>query len=118
MAKELVELQPSLIHHPFTVILFYKVRVYLSERCKIFKTNKKRGLYPEATKFVVFDVLKRRLAQDPGNATVPERFAAGGLAGAAAQTLVYPLEIVKTRMAVSSPGGDSRSRGVFFSDIG
>jgi hypothetical protein len=57
-----------------------------------------------ATKFVAFDILKRRLAQDPGNATVAERFAAGGLAGAAAQTLVYPLEIVKTRMAVSSPG--------------
>ena len=57
-----------------------------------------------ATKLVAFDVLKRQLAADPGNATVGERFAAGGLAGAAAQTLVYPLEIVKTRMAVSSPG--------------
>lgn len=63
-----------------------------------------RAPYPSATKFVIFDILKRRLARDPGNATVSERFAAGGLAGAAAQTLVYPLEIVKTRMAVSSSG--------------
>ena len=62
-----------------------------------------------ATKFVAFDILKRRLAKDPGNATVGERFAAGGLAGAAAQTLVYPLEIVKTRMAVSPPGGNYTS---------
>ena len=55
-----------------------------------------------AVKFVAFDVLKHRVARDPGNATVSERFAAGGLAGAAAQAAIYPLEIVKTRMALSS----------------
>jgi solute carrier family 25 phosphate transporter 23/24/25/41 len=57
-----------------------------------------------ATKYVVFDVLKRKLAADPGNATVGERFAAGGLAGAAAQSVVYPLEIVKTRVSLSAGG--------------
>ena len=55
-----------------------------------------------AVKFVAFDVLKHRVARDPGNATVSERFAAGGLAGAAAQAAIYPLEMVKTRMALSS----------------
>ena len=55
-----------------------------------------------ATKYVAFDVLKRQLAKDPGNATVLERFAAGGMAGAAAQTVVYPLEIVKTRVSLSA----------------
>ena len=57
-----------------------------------------------ATKYVAFDVLKRQLAKDPGNATVLERFAAGGMAGAAAQTVVYPLEIVKTRVSLSAGG--------------
>ncbi|ACO63687.1 predicted protein, partial [Micromonas commoda] len=57
-----------------------------------------------ATKYVAFDILKRQLATDPGNATVLERFAAGGMAGAAAQTVVYPLEIVKTRVSLSAGG--------------
>ena len=57
-----------------------------------------------ATKYVAFDALKSALASDPGNATVLERFAAGGMAGAAAQTVVYPLEIVKTRVSLSAGG--------------
>ena len=36
-----------------------------------------------------------------GHVTILERFAAGGLAGAASQLAIYPLEVVKTRMAVS-----------------
>jgi hypothetical protein len=32
---------------------------------------------------------------------VAERFAAGGAAGATAQTLIYPLEIAKTRLQVA-----------------
>lgn len=60
-----------------------------------------------ATKYVAFDALKSALASDPGNATVLERFAAGGMAGAAAQTVVYPLEIVKTRVALTAGGNIS-----------
>ena len=52
-------------------------------------------------KFAAFDALKQVVAVDPGNATTTERFVAGGVAGAAAQAAIYPLEIVKTRMAVS-----------------
>ena len=55
-----------------------------------------------AVKFAAFDALKQVVAVDPGNATTTERFVAGGVAGAAAQAAIYPLEIVKTRMALSS----------------
>ena len=55
-----------------------------------------------AVKFAAFDALKQVVAEDPGNATTGERFVAGGVAGAAAQAAIYPLEIVKTRMALSS----------------
>ena len=55
-------------------------------------------------KFVAFDLLKSNLASDPSNVTVPERFVAGGLAGATAQCAVYPLEIAKTRLALAQPG--------------
>ena len=55
-----------------------------------------------AVKFAAFDALKQLVAVDPGNATTSERFVAGGIAGAAAQAVIYPLEIVKTRMALSS----------------
>lgn len=57
-----------------------------------------------AIKFVAFDVGKARLAVDPDNVTAAERFVAGGGAGAVAQGCIYPLEICKTRMAVSAPG--------------
>ena len=54
-----------------------------------------------AVKFAAFDALKHVVAMDPGNATTSERFVAGGLAGACSQAAIYPLEIVKTRMALS-----------------
>ncbi|EEH58646.1 uncharacterized protein MICPUCDRAFT_14714 [Micromonas pusilla CCMP1545] len=57
-----------------------------------------------AVKFAAFDLLKRTIATDPGNVTIAERFAAGGLAGVASQALVYPLEVIKTRLAVTPPG--------------
>ena len=60
---------------------------------------------PETSiKFLAFDASKSALAQDPNNVTVLERFVAGGSAGAVAQAFVYPLEVSKTRLAVSAPG--------------
>ena len=55
-------------------------------------------------RFVAFDQLKSSLAHDRDNVTVRERLLAGGSAGAIAQASIYPLEICKTRMAVSPPG--------------
>ena len=62
-----------------------------------------------AVKFAAFDALKQVVAVDPGNATTGERFVAGGVAGAAAQAAIYPLEIVKTRMALSSNAAHPRA---------
>ena len=62
-----------------------------------------------AVKFAAFDALKQVVAVDPGNATTTERFVAGGVAGAAAQAAIYPLEIVKTRMALSSNAAHPRA---------
>eukprot|EP01002_Notosolenus_urceolatus_P013687 NODE_457_length_2073_cov_29.924407_g363_i0.p1 GENE.NODE_457_length_2073_cov_29.924407_g363_i0~~NODE_457_length_2073_cov_29.924407_g363_i0.p1 ORF type:complete len:443 (-),score=152.39 NODE_457_length_2073_cov_29.924407_g363_i0:745-1953(-) len=60
---------------------------------------------PETSiKFLFFDLLKSRFSSDHGNPTVLERFVAGGLAGAGAQAVIYPLEVAKTRMCLSSPG--------------
>ena len=53
---------------------------------------------PETSiKFVVFDLLKGWLSRDPDNVAVSERFVAGGVAGAIAQSAIYPLEICKVR---------------------
>merc|ERR1711907_933536 len=76
-------------------------------------------------KLVAFDAIKDRVAADPDKATTVERFVAGGVAGALARAAVYPLDVLKTRMAtgvygsfaccVSSVMGNGRSgasRGV------
>jgi len=55
-------------------------------------------------KFFAFDKFKAAVISDPSNPTVSERFLAGGLAGATSQVAIYPLEIAKTRLALSSPG--------------
>jgi solute carrier family 25 phosphate transporter 23/24/25/41 len=57
-----------------------------------------------ACKFFTFDHCKELIAKDVGNVTVGERFLAGGAAGALTQVLIYPLEVVKTRMNISPPG--------------
>jgi len=57
-----------------------------------------------AAKFFLFERFKQALAADPENVTLSERFVSGGCAGMAAQALIYPLEVVKTRMAVSRRG--------------
>lgn len=53
-------------------------------------------------KMWAFDYFKVAMAKDPIRITAEERFAAGGAAGALAQTVVYPLETIKTRLALSS----------------
>jgi len=57
-----------------------------------------------ALKLACNDRIKRLVAADPGAITPGERFIAGAAAGAVAQGAVYPLELVRTRLAVSPPG--------------
>jgi solute carrier family 25 phosphate transporter 23/24/25/41 len=55
-------------------------------------------------KLVSFDLIKNRIAQDPSNISVGERFLAGGLAGVISQLSIYPMEVLKTRLAIAHPG--------------
>ena len=57
-----------------------------------------------AIKLTMNDVYKRIIATDVGNITPPQRMAAGALAGATSQVIIYPLELVKTRLAVCPAG--------------
>ena len=62
-------------------------------------------IVPESgARFAIFDYLKKCIAQDPTTITGGERFAAGGAAGAVSQALIYPLEIVRTRLALAPVG--------------
>jgi solute carrier family 25 phosphate transporter 23/24/25/41 len=57
-----------------------------------------------AAKFASYEYFKRLICADVDNITVWERFGAGAGAGAFAQFAIYPLEIAKTRMALSITG--------------
>ena len=59
-----------------------------------------------ACKFMAYDILKtsRFIVENPGNPKLTERLIAGGGAGAFAQTMIYPLEIAKTRLALAASG--------------
>eukprot|EP01128_Nolandella_sp_AFSM9_P003811 TRINITY_DN1682_c0_g1_i2.p1 TRINITY_DN1682_c0_g1~~TRINITY_DN1682_c0_g1_i2.p1 ORF type:complete len:482 (+),score=77.18 TRINITY_DN1682_c0_g1_i2:195-1448(+) len=57
-----------------------------------------------AVKFWAYENLKRTIASDYDNISMAERFTAGALAGTLAQTMVYPLEITKTRLAIAPKG--------------
>lgn len=60
-----------------------------------------------AIKLTMNDIYKKMIASDPDEITPPQRMVAGALAGATAQAVIYPLELVKTRLAVC-PGGTYR----------
>lgn len=57
-----------------------------------------------AIKLTMNDIYKRMIASDVEDITPPQRMAAGALAGATSQAIIYPLELVKTRLAVCKPG--------------
>ena len=62
-------------------------------------------LFPEtAIRFYVYEVLRARLNIDTHHADVLTRFLTGSVAGLVSQTIMYPLEVVKTRMALSAEG--------------
>ena len=62
-------------------------------------------IMPEsAFKFYFNDFFKARIVADPDNVAQHERLVAGSLAGIASQSTIYPMEMVKTRLAVSEAG--------------
>lgn len=67
-------------------------------------TNVLKIMPESAFKFFAYDWFKRHIAKDVDNIQVYERFISGAFAGVTSQTLIYPLEIVKTRLAVARRG--------------
>ncbi|CAD5228042.1 unnamed protein product [Bursaphelenchus okinawaensis] len=59
-----------------------------------------------ACKFMAYEQMKRVIQRVRGKEelTIQERFVAGASAGAIAQSLIYPLEVLKTRLALRKSG--------------
>lgn len=66
-------------------------------------TNVMKIVPESACKFYAYEFFKS-FAKDPDDITIFERLAAGSSAGVVAQTAIYPLEVVKCRLAVAPPG--------------
>jgi solute carrier family 25 phosphate transporter 23/24/25/41 len=81
-------------------------------------------IMPEsATKFYAFEsskqfILNQKRASNGSHVTsstlsMSDRFLAGGIAGLCSQTLIYPLEIVKTRLMSTPSAENSKKVGIF-----
>jgi solute carrier family 25 (mitochondrial phosphate transporter), member 23/24/25/41 len=57
-----------------------------------------------AIRMFLFDYLRDHYSKDRYNVTMIERFFCGGFAAFFAETIAYPLEVAKTRMALSKMG--------------
>ncbi|XP_060716500.1 mitochondrial adenyl nucleotide antiporter SLC25A23 isoform X2 [Tachysurus vachellii] len=59
-----------------------------------------------AIKFFAYEQIKQLIhgSKDGGSLKVQERFVAGSLAGATAQTIIYPMEVLKTRLTLRMTG--------------
>ncbi|XP_034290329.1 mitochondrial adenyl nucleotide antiporter SLC25A23-like isoform X1 [Pantherophis guttatus] len=57
-----------------------------------------------AIKFMAYEQIKRAIRGPQETLRVQERFVAGSLAGATAQTIIYPMEVMKTRLALGKTG--------------
>jgi solute carrier family 25 phosphate transporter 23/24/25/41 len=76
-------------------------------------------IMPEsACKFYANDFFKSRIVVDPDDIRPHERLLAGSMAGVTAQTLIYPMEVVKTRLAVAEKGLYSGIGGCFKKIVG
>ncbi|XP_068098754.1 mitochondrial adenyl nucleotide antiporter SLC25A24 [Hyperolius riggenbachi] len=57
-----------------------------------------------AMKFYAYEQYKKMFTSESGKLGTAERFIAGSMAGATAQTSIYPMEVMKTRLAVGKTG--------------
>lgn len=58
-----------------------------------------------ALKFMAYEQLKRLIKGDSDKELqMGERFVAGSIAGAFSQSMIYPLEVIKTRLALRRTG--------------
>ncbi|XP_053099489.1 calcium-binding mitochondrial carrier protein SCaMC-1 [Hemicordylus capensis] len=57
-----------------------------------------------AIKFWAYERYKKMFINEDGKIGTMERFISGSLAGATAQTSIYPMEVLKTRLAVGKTG--------------
>ena len=67
-------------------------------------TNVLKIMPESACKFFANEFFKELIIVDPDNVRPHERLLAGSLAGVSAQTAIYPMEVVKTRLALAKPG--------------
>ena len=67
-------------------------------------TNVLKIIPETGVKFLTYDKIKDLLCRDPHNASTLERLGSGAAAGLVSQTLIYPLEITKTRLALAPAG--------------
>uniref|UniRef100_A0A8D2DV66 Mitochondrial adenyl nucleotide antiporter SLC25A23 n=1 Tax=Sciurus vulgaris TaxID=55149 RepID=A0A8D2DV66_SCIVU len=57
-----------------------------------------------AVKFMAYEQIKHAIRGQQETLQVQERFVAGSLAGATAQTIIYPMEVLKTRLTLRRTG--------------
>ncbi|CAL8247898.1 unnamed protein product [Merluccius merluccius] len=57
-----------------------------------------------ALKFMAYEQIKRLIGSDNKTLSIVERFVAGSLAGVIAQSSIYPMEVLKTRLALRKTG--------------
>ncbi|CAG5918655.1 calcium-binding mitochondrial carrier protein SCaMC-2-A [Menidia menidia] len=57
-----------------------------------------------ALKFMAYEQIKRLIGSDNQSLSILERFIAGSLAGVIAQSTIYPMEVLKTRLALRTTG--------------
>lgn len=55
-------------------------------------------------KFFANDLFREAIVADPTNTQPWERLVAGSCAGVTAQTAIYPMEMLKTRLALAATG--------------
>ncbi|CAL8344162.1 unnamed protein product [Lota lota] len=57
-----------------------------------------------ALKFMAYEQIKRLISSDNETLTIVDRFVAGSMAGVIAQSSIYPMEMLKTRLALRKTG--------------